>query len=186
LLKGLLLSNQQAYCCNNPVLHTDSNGRNFLEDLWNLFCDTVNASQEIEQYNIQASHSAWQQAGEKGADVLSSLGTLIVDTINATQEIERYNMNLELYATKRYMYAFDAFYDRVDEITTIKGLDEMRRKAYPPTKNVPSAPSETATAGGWKSKAIFWFWTCGTINNYLVERIKDAEWGELPEDNGGF
>jgi len=36
-------------------MHSDHNGRNIFEDIWNLFCDTVNAAQEIEQYNTQLS-----------------------------------------------------------------------------------------------------------------------------------
>ena len=71
LLNGLLVSNQQAYCCNNPVLHSDSNGRDFLDDAWNGLCsfgqfllDAVNESQRIKMENAQAEHKAWHDAGK--------------------------------------------------------------------------------------------------------------------------
>lgn len=95
LLKGLLVSNQQAYCCNNPVLHTDSNGRNFWEDLWNLFCDTVNANQEIAQYNAQAEHEAWQAAGEVISNAASTAWDWYVESINEWQRIQMANAQLQ-------------------------------------------------------------------------------------------
>jgi hypothetical protein len=100
LLKGLLVSNQQAYCCNNPVLHTDSNGRNFLEDLWNLFSDTVNANQEIAQYNAQAEHEAWQAAGEAIGNAASAGWKLFVDTVNENQRVAQMNAQAELEANR--------------------------------------------------------------------------------------
>ena len=100
LLKGLLVSNQQAYCCNNPVLHTDSNGRNFWEDLWNLFCDTVYATQEIAQSNAQAEHEAYQAAGAAIGDIVSSGWDLFVDTVNENQRVAQMNAQAELEANR--------------------------------------------------------------------------------------
>lgn len=80
LLKGLLVSNQQTYCCNNPVLHSDSNGHDFFEDAWNGLCsfgqlllDAFNESQRIQMQNAQAEHAAWQAAGQAISDGLHNI-----------------------------------------------------------------------------------------------------------------
>ena len=100
LLKGLLMSNQQAYCCNGPVQRTDSNGRNFVEDIWNLFCETVNANQEIAQQNAQAEIEAWQTVGGAIVDAASTVWDLYVDSVNETQRIQMENARLQYEAMK--------------------------------------------------------------------------------------
>ena len=102
LLKGLLVSNQQAYCCNNPVLHSDSNGRDFLEDAWNGLCsfgqlllDAFNESQRIKMENAQAEHEAWQAAGEAIGNAASTAWDWYVDVVNETQRIQMANDQLQ-------------------------------------------------------------------------------------------
>ena len=105
LLNGLLVSNQQAYCCNNPVLHSDSNGRNLFEDLWHLFQDAVNASQEVEQYNIQTEHEAWQDAGEAIGKVANAGWNLFIDTVNEYQRVQLENAQRQAEACGKFANA---------------------------------------------------------------------------------
>ena len=98
LFKGLLFSNQQAYCCNNPVLHSDSNGRNIFEDALNGLCnfgklllDSATEHQRIQMENAQAEHKAWHAAGEVISDAASAGWDLFVDTVNETQRIAQAN-----------------------------------------------------------------------------------------------
>ena len=99
LRKGLLLSNQQAYCCNNPVLYSDSNGRDIFEDAWNGLCsfgqlllDAFNESQRIQMENAQAELEAWQAAGDWAVQTAVDAWDFFCMVVEENQKIEQFNM----------------------------------------------------------------------------------------------
>lgn len=102
LLKGLLSSNLQAYCCNNPVLYSDSNGRNIFEDVWNGLCsfgqllsDAFSESQRIKMENDQAELEAWKTVGKAIGNAASTAWNWYVDLIMENQRIQMLNAHLQ-------------------------------------------------------------------------------------------
>ena len=95
LLKGILKSNQQAYCINNPILYSDSNGHDFLEDIWKLICNAIDENQRIAQENAQAEFNAWRSlfnkatvAGDFQEGVLRGSGSLTAGYAEANARLQ--------------------------------------------------------------------------------------------------
>ena len=145
LLKGILQSNQQAYCINNPILYSDSNGHDFLEDIWKLICNAIDENQRIAQQNAQAEldakravvHSAWniflsvteenQRIAQENAQaeldakraIARSAWNLIQKAIEENQRIEQENVQRDYEARKIILFWIDDIHTQINSIWNV-------------------------------------------------------------------
>ena len=145
LLKGILQSNQQAYCINNPILYSDSNGHDFLEDIWKLICDAIDENQRIAQQNAQAEldakravvHSVWdffqsvveenQRIAQENAQaeldakraIARSAWNLIQKAIEENQRIAQENAQRDYETRKIILFWIDDIHTQIDQVWSI-------------------------------------------------------------------
>ena len=145
LLKGILQSNQQAYCINNPILYSDSNGHDFLEDIWKLICDAIDENQRIAQQNAQAEldakravvHSVWdffqsvveenQRIAQENAQaeldakraIARSAWNLIQKAIEGNQRIAQENAQRDYETRKIILFWIDDIHTQIDQVWSI-------------------------------------------------------------------